>query len=776
MLKRASDNPVQFAKDTEQISNQFSLGDGIDVHELLRMARRRVPLVLFLGLIGLLLGSAYAMQLTPVYTAQATILIDMRQKGVLDSEAVVASVERDLGSIQSEMELIRSYSVAKRVTEKLKLAEASPEPARSPSLVSQLISLVLGKRKEAEPPLLPADQLDAVTRSVQGAVSVERRDWSYAIDIAYTADNPHKAAQIANAFADEYLVEQLETRYEATRRANEWLNERLEELREKVRQSERAVALYKAENNIVDTAGTTLNDQQLAKLNEQLILARAETAQARAKYDQVQAVRKRGGDITAFADALQSGALATLKAKSSEVRRELAELGAKYGERHPSVVSARAQLADINRQIGSEASRITTAVQNEYRVAASREASIEQSLNELKGSANVTNEAGVKLRELEREAEANKALFESFLTRFKETSQEEKLQTTNSKVIERAAVPMRPSAPNKRLIALMALTLGLGAGIALAFLLEQLDSGYRTNAQIEKNLGVPVLASVPRADGEIAASGIAGLLHKLNPFRRLAGLFSRDDSERRMGRDGRVNMSKLVLEKPLSTFTEAIRSLRMGIKFADIDRSQKVILITSALPGEGKSTVSSNLALQAAASGERVLLIDLDLRHPVLSSLLAPEATVGSVELLLGEADLKQVIVKDPRSGLHFIPSPRQTHLTHTAELLGSQRLKDLLDHLSDYYDLVVVDTSPLLPVTDGRALLQAVDSLVLVVRWEKTAKDAVGSALKQSLGSHEKLVGVVLNDVVASKARYYDYYKSGYYNKKYPYYYGGKR
>ena len=338
-------------------------------------------------------------------------------------------------------------------------------------------------------------------------------------------------------------------------------------------------------------------------------------------------------------------------------------------------------------------------------------------------------------------------------------------------------MPTRPSAPNKRIIALAGLIAGMGAGVVIAFLLEQLDSGYRTNRQIEERLGVPVLASVPRADAELAPSGFGGVLHKLNPFAWVARLFRGGlESERRMGHSARANMSRLVTVKPLSSFTEAIRAFRMGIKFADIDRPQKVILVTSALPGEGKSTIASNLAQHAANSGERVLLMDLDLRHPVVTSLYAPEARKGSVELLLGEAELKEVIVKDPQSGLHIIPSPRRSNLTHTAELLGSRRVKELLDHLAEYYDLVVVDTSPLLPVTDGRALIEAVDALALVIRWERTAKDAVDTALKQSLGSRDKLIGVVLNDVVASRARYYDYYRSGYYTKKYPYYYGGSK
>jgi succinoglycan biosynthesis transport protein ExoP len=776
MLKRASDNNAVNTAPSQTANNpstQSSFSE--DLQEYVRIARRRAPLVMLLALIGLVLGIAYSMRLTPLYTASATLILDTQGKNVVDGAAVVTGIGTNNSAIESEVELIKSYDVAERVVNRLKLDELEYSSA-TPSLLRRVLGLVFSREEPTEP-VIQSDTKDAVIRGVQSAVVVERKGWTYVIDIRYTSPNPALAAQITNAFADEYLVDRLESTYEATRRANEWLSGRLSDLREKVRASEQAVELFKAQNNIVDTGQTTLSEQQIAKLNEQLILARAETAQARAKYQQVQAVRKRGGDVTAFADALQSSALGALKSKGSEVRRELANLSAKYGNRHPSVVSARAQLSDIQRQIGSEATRIVTAVRNDFNVAQSREASIEASLSEMKGSQTNTNQATVKLRELEREAEANKALFESFLARFKQTSEQENLQTNDSRIIERAATPTRPSAPNKKMIALAGLIGGLGLGVVIAFLLEQLDSGFRTNRQIEQRLGVPVLASVPRADGELAPSGIGGVLHKINPFGWLFRLFRRGgEPDRRMGRSARVNMSRLVTEKPFSTFTEAIRSLRMGIKFADIDRPQKVILMTSALPGEGKSTIASNLAQHAANAGERVLLIDLDLRHPVLTSLYAPEAEIGSVELLMGEADLKQVIIKDPRSGLHVIPSPRRANLTHTAELLGSQRLKDLLAHLSDYYDLVIVDTSPLLPVTDGRALIEAVDSLVLVVRWEKTAKDAVEAALKQSLGSQDKLVGVVLNDVVANKARYYDYYKSGYYNKKYPYYYGGSK
>lgn len=778
MLKRASDiaSAEKNQRYAEGSPSQVGLGDiEIDLRELLRIARRRGPMVAALGFLAALLGAVFALQMTPLYKASATLLIDTQQKSIIDAEAVVAGLGRDNSALESELELIRSYDVAKRVVAKLKLDEQPDDLLSGRSLIGQLINLVVSNQAPQELALID-DKTDRTIRRVADAVEVVRRGWTYIVDVNYTDKNPALAAQIANAFADEYLVDQLESRYDATRRANDWLNERLGELRQKVRDSERAVELYKAENNIVETAGTTLSDQQVSKLNEQLILARAETAQARAKYEQIQAVRNRGGDITAFADALQSTSLGSLKAKASEVRRELANLMAKYGDRHPSVVSARAQLADVNRSIGSEAQRILASAENELRVARSREQSIEASLAEVRGTATEVNQAEITLRELERDAAANKALFESFLARFKQTSEQEKLDTSNSRIIERAAAPILPSAPNKKGIMLLAAMLGLGLGIVIAFLLEKLDSGYRTTAQVEKFLGVPVLASVPRADSEVM-SGLGRFVRKYNPLRLFNRVFSSEGaSERRMSRDERFAMGRMVVMKPLSTFTEAIRAFRMGLKYADIDRPHKVILVTSAMPGEGKSTVASNLAQLASATGERVLLIDLDLRHPVITSFYAPEAKIGSIELLLGEAELNDVIIRDPsNTRLHVIPSPSRRGLTFTAELLGSRRLREILAQLRDYYDLIIVDTSPLLPVTDGRALIDAVDALALVVRWEKTPRDAVETALKMSPGSMEKLTGVVLNDIVASKARYYDYYKSGYYAKKYPHYYGGK-
>jgi capsular exopolysaccharide synthesis family protein len=427
-------------------------------------------------------------------------------------------------------------------------------------------------------------------------------------------------------------------------------------------------------------------------------------------------------------------------------------------------------LGDIQRQIKNQAQLIVASTENRYRVAKSREESIEASLRSMTGTVSKLSQSEIRLRELEREANANRALYESFLSRFKETSQSETRQIAESRILERSSVPDTPSAPSKRSITIKGVLLGFLLGGGLAFLLERLDSGFRTSDQVETLLGAPVLASFPRVSDQIAVTLIERMGRSLNPF---AGLWPRQHSHSKGARKKRAGMVKFAVEKPLSTFTEAVRALRMGIRFTNLDAHPRIVLISSALPQEGKSTIASNLAFHAANNGERVLLVDMDLRHPALTQILAPQAKAGVIEAVLDEVNLEDLVLRDESTSLCFLPAPNLTKITHTAEILGSGRTRELLRGAADRYDLVIIDSSPLLPVTDGRALMPAVDAFILVVRWEETNRDAVTSALRQSLGAQDKLVGAVFNDVVASRARYYDYYKSGYYMKKYPHYYG---
>ena len=766
MLKRSHDDEHSSRAERPLGIDDASYDDvGLDLRELVAVIRRRAMLIASVTVLVALAGLIYAMQLVPVYTATASVLVDPRRTSVVDTKSVVSSIGKDSSAIDSEVELIKSTSVAQRVVNKLNLQKVDVSfLERQPTLMERLIqgtrSLLsrapVKKHVDGRDALL-ASNTQKLANKLKENIVVARKEWTYVIEVSYTDEDPVFAAQIANAFANAYLVDQLEAKYEATSRANTWLFERLEELREKVRTSERAVEKFKTEHGIVAAKGTDLNEQQIAKLSEQLILVRAETAQKRAKYQSLLAVIKKGGETTSFADRLQSQVIGTLRTKATELRRVLADLRAKYGSRHPKVQSTRAQLADVNAQIKTEAKRILTTATNDYQIALSRERSIEKSLNLLKGEKTGNNQASIRLRELEREADADRQLFNAFLTRFKEVSQQQSLQTAESRVIEQAAAPTNPSAPVKRSIAGFSLILGLALGCVLAFILEKLDNGFRSPDEIEKALGVSVLASVPRAEPTGPAGWFArhfgGVLERL-PFPFGAG--------ERQSLPKRSALARLALDKPLSAFAEAIRSLRMEVRYLTADDQLNVIAVTSALPGEGKSTLASNMAQQAAAAGKKVLLIDMDLRRPMLTPLYAPTAKQGVVELIAGAAEPSEVFVFDPDTGLNFVPAIRSLSPADAAEVLNSEATKAMLDWAREEFDLVFVDTAPLVPVTDGRAVVAHVDAVAMVVRWEKTDRAAVQAALQRTPGLEEKLAGIVLNDVVEEEARYYEYYSIG--------------
>ncbi len=766
MLKRSHDDEHSSRAERPLGINDASYDDvGLDLRELVAVIRRRAMLIASVTVLVALAGLIYAMQLVPVYTATASVLVDPRRTSVVDTKSVVSSIGKDSSAIDSEVELIKSTSVALRVVDKLRLQKAGTSfLERPPTTIERfiqsarsLLSPAPVKKHVDGREALITDSRQKLANRLKENIVVARKEWTYVIEVSYTDEDPVFAAQIANAFANEYLVDQLEAKYDATSRANAWLFERLEGLRQKVRTSERTIEKFKTEHGIVAAKGTDLNEQQIAKLSEQLILVRAETAQKRAKYQSLLAVIKKGGETTSFADRLQSQVIGTLRTKATELRRVLADLRAKYGARHPRVQSTRAQLADVNAQIKTEAKRILTTATNDYQIALSRERSIENSLNLLKGEKTGNNQASIRLRELEREADADRELFNAFLTRFKEVSQQQSLQTAESRVIEQAAAPTNPSAPVKRSIAGFSLILGLALGCALAFILEKLDNGFRSPHEVEKFLGVSVLASVPHAEPAGQTSWFArhfgGLLERLPlPFGPVKG----------QSLPKRSALARLALDKPLSAFAEAIRSLRMEVRYLTADDQLNVIAVTSALPGEGKSTLASNMAQQAAAAGKKVLLIDMDLRRPMLTPLYAPTAKKGVVELINGTAEPSEVFVFDPETGLNFVPAIRSLTAAEAAEALNSEETKTMLDWARKEFDLVFVDTAPLLPVTDGRAVVAHVDAAAMVVRWEKTDRAAVQAALRRTPGLEEKLAGVILNNVVEEEARYYEYYSIG--------------
>ena len=444
-------------------------------------------------------------------------------------------------------------------------------------------------------------------------------------------------------------------------------------MKSKVVASEKAVEDYRSANNLMVSQGVTLNDQQITDLNNKLIAARVQTAEARAKYEQVQDIAKSGGDPGGINAAISSEMITKLRTQYADIAKNEADLSSKYGARHPLVANVRAQRRDTQRLINEEIRRILESTKHDYDVARSREASLTQSLDQLQGVSTSSGQAQVRLRELQREAEANRTQYESYLARSKETTAQESLEMPDSRIVTKASIPIRPSSPKSMLILGLAVMLGLGAGSVLAFLADYLDGRVKTLEQAEAIAGVPALAAVP-----------------LIGARELARLARRGRSE--LGRyDPKATgllppalqppLMRYAIEEPGTFFAEAIRAVRLALQRTMRSQPVKVVLVTSALDSEGKTTLAINLAQSLAMLGIRTLLIDGDLRNPQVTRALCPRADAGLLEVAIG-----QVAAGARHSGgsqhrtFDFAVHPHQgSRIHHGADVLRPDRRRSRL-------------------------------------------------------------------------------------------------
>ncbi len=737
---------------TNNFSSLINDDHGIDLIELYRFFQRRWKVIFATTALGLGLILLKLLLTTPLYTATTEIILDPRQKKVVDSDAVLSGLGNDAVTIASEVRIIKSSGIAKRVIKTLNLA-SDPEFGGQKSASLSLVSTLLG--------WVGFSQADAEVKDERGAsqvqqnktlsneaiekfsknLDVRRISRSLVIAISYTSNDPKKSAKIANQISEAYLLDQLEAKFLATRRANTWLRGRLAKLQKAVQESEKAVELYKARYNLIGPKGKTLDDAQLEKLNSELILARVQMKERLAKFEQAQDIIKSKGKLSSIDVVAKSDVVKKLREDMAKVTGSISELESRFTKRHPKVLSKRAELRDLHRQIEHEARRIVDNIDNEYQIARRRVASIEEGVGDLRNRTKGARAASIRLRELEREAFANRAIYEAFLGRFKETTQQETLRTADSRVITKAVTPDFPSSPKKGQTILLAFVGFSALGIGFAYLLEYLDDSFKTGEQVEEQLKVAHLVSVPVLfPGDLKQEGIT------------------------------VPIDRYSVMKPLSAYTEAIRTLKVGVELSNIDSPPQVILITSSLPNEGKTTISANLGQLAAQAGTKTLLIDGDLRNPSLSKKWLQQPGPGLIEVLGNQVIKEEAIIRD-NTGVEFLQTQNVPY--NSAEILSSASMKSLLRDLRQIYGLIIIDASPLLPVVDAKVLVECVDAVVLVVEWDKTPRDDVQTALKLLKAPPEKMAGIVLNKMDMKRISSYGKGSYGRYYKNYPHYYG---
>lgn len=759
MLQRSSDYDLRALDEPAGTSSGRWQQPTVDIREMTRILRRRWRMVAAIPLTLVVLALIYLMVANTLYTATSTVLVDPRRANVVDtSQTVLSNFGTDDATIESQTLLIQSVAILQRVVERLKLT-ADPEFTPTPGILDPIKRLF-----SSSGPAEGASPEDAAkARSVeilQRRMKVTRQGTTFLVDINVSSIEPRKAAAIANAIAERYFEEQVRAKYEATKIAASWLNSQIEGLKSRVVASEQAVEDFRASNNLSVSQGVTVNDQQITDLNNKLIAARAQTAEARAKYDQVQQLSKSGSDPGGINAAITSDMITKLRTQYADIAKNEADLASKYGPRHPLVANVRAQLKDTQRLINEEIRRILDSTQHDYDVARSREASLQQSLDQVQGVSTSSGQALVRLHELQREAEANRTLYESYLARYKETSAQESLEMPDSRVVTRASVPIRPSSPKTMLILGLAVMLGLGGGCVLAFLADYLDRRVKTLEQAEAISGVPALAAVPLiGTRELAARAKRGRdeLAHYNPR-----------TVRLLPPPLQPPLMRYAIDEPGTFFAEAIRAVRLALQRTMRIQPLKVVLVTSSLDNEGKTTLAANLALSLATLGIKTLLIDGDLRNPQLTRALAPHADAGLMEVAMGQTPLERAILLDRSSGLSILPSPAAKDVELITELMFSERIVDILDHLRQHYELIIIDSPPLVPLVDGRALAELSDRIILAMGWDQTPQEVISHTINLLSPVHERILGTVLTRVDLSRLRFYDYYKSSAYLKPY--------
>src|SRR5262249_36087039 len=657
-----------------------------DVRQYLHFVWRHWMFIASVTALVFVIGVVYLARTTPLYTATAQVLLERPAKAPTDTGSTDYGFG-DYSFIENQLAIIRSDPLLRRVVVKERLAEPRPTAKEAQSTDA-------GK----ESPAAAEEQsiLDAIN-SLRGALAVTRSGQALVLSISITSTDPAKAAQLANAVANAYVVNQLDARFESAKEASAWLSDRLVELRQQLRDSEEAVTKFRNEHGLIRTGPTiALNDQQLAELNSKLIAARTDVAEKKTRVDFLADVAKGKKTLESLPDTFQSaGVMSVLRGKLADASQREADLLARYSSRHPAVVTVDAEKRDIERSIVGETQRMVQAVNNEYALAKARLSATEQAMREATGQGGLSYDDAVRLRELERTAAVNKSLFEDVLQKAKITDEQSTFRPREARVIMPAQKGGQTS-PNVRKALLIALFSGLALGVGGAIAMEKLNAGFTTPRQAEDALGVPVLASVHRMD-----------------------------DSKLLSKDGKaVPLVFYHVHHPLSPFSEAIRALRSGIHMSDVDRPPKVIHVPSSRPGEGKTTIAISLAISAAFSGLKVALVDADLRHPSLSRFFKLEREKGLVDLLVGTTSSEPVLRFQKDLKLTVIPAGSKS--LNPTDLLGSERMRALVSHLSETFDYVVLDTPPVGPVVDPVIVAHLADKTIFVVQWASTPRELI--------------------------------------------------
>jgi polysaccharide biosynthesis transport protein len=696
---------------TADVSAPLTLTAQFDLWSAIGILRRRWRLLLAILTAAIALAAIYTSAELPKYSATAAVMLNPRTEAIVQDEAqVLSDLPKDSGAVDTQVEYLKGRRLAEAVVRKLKLYENPGQVIGHGTPLDLVYSGALSFLPQWDWSKLTQQQaIEATTNGVLGNLVIMRRGYTSVIDIMFTSENPELASQVANAYAEVYLETQVADKVEATAVANRWLRNRIEGLRAEVNAAEEAAARYQAANGLLIATGSELTEQRVSQLQIAENTARADLAETRALLAAASEQLASGKTGEELGEALGSPVIQTLRTEVARAKQRREDLEARYGPKHPDVINSRVQTVQLEQQVQAEVKRIIGSLQADVTAAEGRVASLRVSLGGEESSLARNKGKQVGLGELERNATAKRTLYESYLARLQQTSTQAGLATPDAIIVTHARTPGEPSAPNVPFNLLLGAFGGLSVGIALVGILELMQTGMRTGAQIEKVLEEPYAGSIPMLRTP-------------------------------------TSLIDAVIDHPLSLFSESFRQLQVLLQHAFGDEGVRVVAVTSALPGEGKTTTAICFGRAASRTGARVLVVDCDVRLHALTRALGINAQVGLLEALSGAREPLSVIVDDPAGRVDILPlsegEPRDD------DLLGSPAMGLLLERLREHYDLIILDCPPVLAVADALAAAHIADGVLFLVRWQSTPVKAAQFALEALRSAGARIAGVVLAQV----------------------------
>ncbi len=655
--------------------------------DLVRVARERRSLIQIVAAAAVALTLAVLYALPTLYSTSASVMLDPRKNNVADLSSVLSQLPTDPSSLQNQIQILNSRDLAQEVVAKLKLYEdpefnASLQPATTAALLAALdprnwFAQAGGDDARAEH--------EKIVNAFLADLSVDAQGLSTTLTVRFTSRDPEKAALIANTLVDTYIDDQVEAKRAVGEKTTDWLVTRTRELAAQLQVQESAVQRYKADYNITEAAdGTSLADQQITAISNQLVLARADLAQKEATGNRVTALIK-AGDTADVSQILASPLIVQLRTQQAQLIAQEADLATRYGPRHPKYEAVQTQKRDLDSKIETEVSRAAGSISNDVVVSRAQVASLQGSLSAAEKQASAQNLVRVKLRALQSNAQSTRTMYEAFVTRLRETQDQDVIQNPDARVISRAAVPTVPSSPKRMLIATASIPAGLLLGLLAALLAERFAAPMPVRARPSwafHSAPAPVLRGPP------VLAEIAGAL------------------------DPRA--ADFVIDWPGSSFSHEIAALLRRVRW----QGAKVIAVTGSDQGRAKTSIAVALARTAARAGLRVAVIDGDLRQSAAARTMGVgPVRFGLVELLEGTAPLSRAFCRDARSPALVLSSSHPLH--NPAVVLASAKMAELIDHLRRTCDIVIVDAPSLLAGPQTQALARFSDALLVVARTD---------------------------------------------------------